>query len=106
GRAGGVHTIGAAQEEQDPRAQAQRPRQEGGGRVVQPRPALSALFLGLAVCTGAAAHAGGKLTGTVRIERAPAKAAALAVVKDGSVCGKDVPDEAIIVGAERGLANV
>jgi hypothetical protein len=48
----------------------------------------------------------GTLTGTVKVAKAPKPAAALSVVKDGAVCGKQVPDEVVVVGADRGLANV
>jgi plastocyanin len=60
----------------------------------------------LATLAGPRARAAGTLTGTVRIKVAPAKAAALPVLKDNSVCGKDLPDETVLVGPERGLANV
>ena len=64
------------------------------------------LLLAASLAVASPARAGGTLTGIVRVERAPAKAAPLAVVKDASVCGKEVPDEAVVVSAHRGLANV
>jgi plastocyanin len=66
-------------------------------------------FTAIAIVTAALAGpalAAGSLTGTVRVAKAPKPAAALPVVKDGAVCGKQVPDETVVVGADRGLANV
>src|SRR5690242_8406470 len=65
----------------------------------------AALVLALVV-QAVPAWAAGTLSGTVRVARAPKPAAALPIVKDGAVCGRDVPNEAVVVGPDRGLANV
>jgi plastocyanin len=63
--------------------------------------------LGAALLTaGPPAFANGAVTGTVRIvEPAPA-AAAHAVIKDGSVCGREAPNESVLVGKGGCLRNV
>jgi hypothetical protein len=69
---------------------------------------LAAALIALVAPLAAAgpAHAAGTLEGIVKIARAPAPAAPLPVVKDGAACGKQVPDETRVVGADRALANV
>jgi hypothetical protein len=59
----------------------------------------------LALAPGAAA-ANGSISGVVRVDRVPGRAAPLPIVKDASVCGKEVPNEALLVAPDRGLANV
>jgi plastocyanin len=60
---------------------------------------LTALFAGNAL-------AAGSIQGTVKIATRPAAPAPLPVVKDGSVCGKDTPNETVVVDKSGGLANV
>ncbi|HEY0707445.1 MAG TPA: carboxypeptidase regulatory-like domain-containing protein [Polyangia bacterium] len=67
--------------------------------------ALSVL-LATSWSTAGSAAAGGTLTGIVRISKAPKPAPALPIVKDGTVCGREVPNESVVAGPDRGLANV
>jgi hypothetical protein len=66
----------------------------------------AAVSIALVVQLAAPAWAAGTLDGTVRVARAPKPAAALPIVKDGAACGREVPNEAVVVGPDRGLANV
>jgi hypothetical protein len=66
------------------------------------RPSIAVTVLLLA----ADAFANGSVTGTVRADRPPARAAPLPIVKDAAVCGKEVPNEALLVAPDKGLANV
>lgn len=52
------------------------------------------------------ARAGGVIEGTVRLANPGAALPAHPVVKDGSVCGRDAPNEAVVVGAGGVLKNV
>jgi plastocyanin len=65
--------------------------------------ALALASIGLA---SAPAGAQGTLKGNVRVARLPKPLPPLPVIKDGPVCGKQVPNEALVVSADRGLANV
>lgn len=58
------------------------------------------------IASPVAALGGGTITGTVRVERAPPKPAAVKIGKDASVCGQDAAYETWIVGRERQVANV
>jgi hypothetical protein len=55
---------------------------------------------------GSTALAGGTIEGTIKAAKPVPPTAAHAVVKDGAVCGKDAPNEAVVVGKAGGLANV
>jgi plastocyanin len=60
----------------------------------------------MSLCAGPALAAG-SISGTVKVVKpCPTPPAKLAVVKDGSVCGKDAPNETVIVDKGGGLANV
>jgi hypothetical protein len=72
-----------------------------GDRVV----VMAVTAAGLMVLARDAA-ANGTLSGIVRVDKVPARAAPLPIVKDASVCGKEVPNERLLVAADRGLANV
>jgi plastocyanin len=74
-----------------------------------PRPGSTTLpLLALALIGLASAPAGaqGTLQGTVRVARLPKALPPLPVFKDGPVCGKEVPNEAVVVSPDRELANV
>jgi plastocyanin len=52
------------------------------------------------------ALAAGSIQGTVKIVKPAPAAPALPVVKDGSVCGKEAPNDGIVVDKNGGLGNV
>jgi hypothetical protein len=52
------------------------------------------------------AQAGGTIEGLVKIAMPAPAAPAHAVLKDGNVCGKEAPNESIVVGKKGGLGNV
>ena len=52
------------------------------------------------------ALAAGSIEGTVKTTKPAAPLAPHAVVKDGSVCGKEAPNEAVVVDKKGGLQNV
>jgi len=54
----------------------------------------------------AEAIAAGSIQGTIKTTKPAAAAAAIPVVKDASVCGKDSPNEMVLVDKSGGLANV
>jgi len=54
----------------------------------------------------AAAHAGGALTGVVKLAGPAPVLPARKVTKDASACGADKPDESVVVSKTGGLANV
>ncbi|HEY0713070.1 MAG TPA: hypothetical protein VGF45_10375 [Polyangia bacterium] len=54
----------------------------------------------------AEAAATGTLSGTVRADQAAARGKPLPIVKDAAVCGKQVPNETLLLAPDRGLANV
>jgi hypothetical protein len=61
----------------------------------------------LVLLAGPALAAGGSIQGTVRATKpVPTTAARVPVVKDGGVCGKDAPNETLVVDKGGGLANV
>src|SRR5207248_11590289 len=99
GRAGGVHQVRAAGEVQGARPQADARGEEGGRRM------RWLALLALPALLPAAPALGGSVAGTVRVERIPAKARALTIAKDATVCGREAAGEALIVAADRGLAN-
>jgi plastocyanin len=66
---------------------------------------MPALTLALFVLAGPA-RANGTIQGTVRLKTPPPAAKSLPVVKDGAVCGKDAPNESVVVGEKGGLRNV
>jgi len=55
---------------------------------------------------GSPALAAGSIQGTIKSANPAAAAPPHAVVKDASVCGKDAPNEAVLVGKKGGLSNV
>jgi plastocyanin len=55
---------------------------------------------------GAPAFAAGSIEGTVKAAKPVPAAPPHAVVKDGSVCGKEAPNESVILGKGGGLGNV
>jgi hypothetical protein len=59
----------------------------------------------LAITPPAAALANGTVSGTVRVEHAPAKPPAVKIGKDATVCGREAASEALLIGAEGALAN-
>jgi hypothetical protein len=67
---------------------------------------LAAAALGATLLAAGAVRANGSIAGAVRAERAAGKRAALPIAKDGPVCGKEAPNETLLVGPERGIANV
>jgi plastocyanin len=73
---------------------------------------ITGLYLALTLAglgVARVAHADGPrgtLAGTVRVDRLPKTLNPLAIVKDGAACGKQVPDERLVIGADRALANV
>jgi hypothetical protein len=67
--------------------------------------AISAALAVLLLSPGAA-RANGTIEGTVRLIGPPPTAAARPIAKDASVCGKDAPDESVIVGPGGALRNV
>jgi len=67
--------------------------------------ALPPLVL-LAGAASAGPNGGGTIAGTVRIETVPQRPAAQKITKDVVVCGPEPASEAIVVGPNRGLANV
>lgn len=48
----------------------------------------------------------GKVFGTVRLEGVPTKPSPVKIVKDVAACGQEAANEALLVGPERGIANV
>jgi len=52
------------------------------------------------------ALANGTIEGTIRLAGPAPAVAARAIAKDTSVCGKDAPNESVVVGKAGGLANV
>jgi len=52
------------------------------------------------------AFAAGSICGTVKVAKPAPAPAAHAVVKDGGVCGKEAPNEAVLVDKKGGLSNV
>ncbi len=69
--------------------------------------AIRDLFVVVSLIAGpASALAAGTITGTVRIDRAPPRPAAVKIGKDASVCGQDAAYETWIVSAQKQVANV
>jgi hypothetical protein len=64
----------------------------------------SALFM--LVGGARAASANGSIEGTVRVKPPAAALPPVPVVKDAGVCGKEAPNEAVVVGAGGSLRNV
>jgi Polysaccharide lyase family 4, domain II len=64
---------------------------------------ITSLSLSLLAST---ALANGSIQGTVKTAKPAAPAATHVVAKDTSVCGKDAPDEAVLVNKKGGLKNV
>jgi plastocyanin len=52
------------------------------------------------------AYANGTFSGTVRADRVVPRGAPLPIVKDAAVCGKQAPNESLLIAADRGIANV
>jgi hypothetical protein len=52
------------------------------------------------------AFAAGSIEGTIKVAKPAPAPPAHAVVKDAGVCGKDAPNEAVLVGKRGGLRNV
>jgi plastocyanin len=48
----------------------------------------------------------GSVVGTVRVERLPPKTPPAKIAKDAAVCGREAMSEAMIVGPDKGVANV
>jgi hypothetical protein len=65
-------------------------------------PTLALVF---SLCASTALAAG-SIQGTVKAGKPVPATKPLAVVKDGSVCGKDAPNEAVLVDKKGGLQNV
>jgi plastocyanin len=79
------------------------------GSVLTARSRLVPVAVAAAVLTAAGtspAAADGIVSGTVKVDGQAPKLKPLAILKDGAVCGKEVPNEAVVVGAEGGLKNV
>src|SRR3954471_18223056 len=68
------------------------------------RPPL--LAFAVASLVASSALAGGSIEGTVKVAAAVAARPPLPIVKDGSVCGKDAPNEAVLTDKKGGLQNV
>ncbi len=66
-----------------------------------PRLAAS-LFL---VVGAAPAWANGAVTGTVRVDRALPPLPSLPILKDASVCGRQAPNDALVVGRDGALTK-
>ncbi len=67
----------------------------------------AALFLlALTSLVSAPVFAAGMIEGTIKVATPCPRPPAHPVVKDGGVCGKDAPNEAVIVGKSGGLGNV
>jgi plastocyanin len=68
---------------------------------------LSTFLLGAAlIAAGPRARANGAVTGTVRIAQPTPKLPPHPVIKDGSVCGREAPNESVLVGKGGCLRNV
>jgi plastocyanin len=74
-------------------------------RVTQ-RLGLAARVALLLAAAALRAWAGGTITGTIKLEGPAAKLAPLPIGKDASVCGKDTPNDALVVAADGALGNV
>ncbi len=70
------------------------------------RASVRAGALALLLFSGGPAAANGTLSGTVRADRAAPRGAPLPVRKDATVCGKEAPNESLLVAEDRGVANV
>lgn len=81
----------------------QRRRRDG---LAAGRAGLSLGLLAAALAAPRATRAEGSLTGIVRVQGSPRPLPPLAVAKDASVCGKQVPNEALVLGPKGALANV
>ncbi len=67
---------------------------------------VAVMIIILAKLAPASAQAEGTISGTIKLEGRPKPLLAMPVAKDVSVCGKEIPSEALIVGANGGLGNV
>jgi plastocyanin len=67
---------------------------------------LSALALAAATLTAPSAFAAGSIVGTVKIVKPAPATKPFPVAKDGSVCGKEAPNESVLVDKQGGLQNV
>lgn len=69
---------------------------------------LSIICLLVTALGGSSAARGetGLITGIVRLQGAAPKASALPVARDTAACGKEVPNESVVVGSHGELANV
>jgi plastocyanin len=69
-------------------------------------PVLTFVFSLLASALASSAFAAGSICGTIKVAKPAPAPPAHAVVKDGSVCGKEAPNEAVVVDKNGGLRNV
>ncbi|HLK91836.1 MAG TPA: carboxypeptidase regulatory-like domain-containing protein [Polyangia bacterium] len=77
--------------------------------TVRPRAAAAAFSLTLLVvllASAGSALANGTISGVVRLDGPPPKLAPHAITKDAATCGKDSPNESVVVGKKGALRNV
>ncbi|HEY2385878.1 MAG TPA: carboxypeptidase regulatory-like domain-containing protein [Candidatus Binatia bacterium] len=68
--------------------------------------AATMLAAGVSAYEGGAVADGGSISGTVKYQGDPPAPAKIAVTKDNDVCGKEKTSPDLIVGADKGIANV
>jgi len=74
--------------------------------TARPRAAARAAFAATLLAFGAPALANGSIAGVVHLDGAAPKLAPYPVTKDGATCGKDAPNESVVVGKKGALRNV
>ena len=74
--------------------------------TARPRGAARAAFAATLFAFGAPALANGSIAGVVHLDGAAPKLPPYPVTKDGATCGKDAPNESVVVGKKGALRNV
>jgi hypothetical protein len=88
------------------RAMSPNTRMNRRERTISTGVAATVAFLSALGATANVAWANGDVTGTVKLADPAPKVTAALVVKDGSICGKEAPNETVMVGAGGALCNV